>query len=530
MGKKEKKQILIIFIIILGIKILLSLFIKSPIIYPDESCLILKAKDFIENFKLTNCSDLSNMPAGNPFPLYSILISPIFIFFKGLKAFQVILILNSLLISSLLFPIYGLLKKSISSQKKRLIYTTTLLFLPQVLLYENMLMTETLFLTLSVYFLYFYEKNKNIATILAVLAALTRPFGFILLIAMGISEIINSKRKKQTIFIFTIATILIFPIIQYLLPDILISIQEKLLSIKKTTDLLFVFKAIKNQANSLIIITLLAPIIIFFSEINKIKNKKTKHFLLIFIILNFLVSAQHIYFYFLRGLEQDVLIRYLNVSVFFITLFTFIFLENKEKTKLNYKVFIASLIPIFFLTYQTLNHALNIELSPYYIFFKGFINEDLYFKTIFLPIIAMLAILVLFNKRKILSYSLIVLFLSQTIILYAWQLKYTREEAKNEILNYFEDSNSKILFIDSIKDYKNLNNTNFNYWRLKTFTSNESSSITYNDIKNFNIAPDINSLELANDKDYIITKFDLNLPIILTTKDNEKIYKNENKH
>jgi hypothetical protein len=251
---------------------------------------------------------------------------------------------------------------------------------------------------------------------------------------------------------------------------------------------------------------------------------------MIFITLNFLVGAQHIYFYFLRGLEQDVLIRYLNVSVFYITLFTFIFLESKEKTKLNYKVFIASLIPIFFLSYQTLNHALNIELSPYYTFFEGFINEDIYFKTIFLPIIAMLAILILFDKRKILSYSLIILFLSQSLILYTWQVKYTNKEAKNEILNYFENSNYKILFIDSIKDYQNLNNTNFNYWRLKTFTSNESSSITYNDIKNFDIDPDINSLELANDKDYIITKLNLNLPIILTTNENEKIYENENKH
>ncbi len=540
MTKKTKKKLLLFFLGILLVKVFLSLFIKNIIVYPDESCIIQKASFFAEHLALRNCGEIAHMPAGDPFPLYSILLAPIYLFSKNILAFKLTLIFNAILTSTLVFPIFQILTKFIKKEKTTFLYTFVLLFISQVLLYEKMLMSENLFLITSIWFLFFYiesfgknKANKTIALIIAILSIFIRPFGFILLLAMGINEFIHTKKKTTATIIFILTIAALFFVLQMFIPEIGQNLYQKIASLSEPRNILLLGKALKNQLNSLIIATFFVPLVIFVSNIGKDKSKAMKnirYFLISFIALNFLITAQHIYNYYIRGAEQDLIIRYLNVSSFFIIFFSFIFIEKVKKIKINTAVLIILALPLLFLSYDTLNHALNLELSPYFKTFDGFISGDIFFKTIFLPLIFLLAIAMIFHKRKLLIVGLISILLLNSIAIFAWQTKYTKNEFEDPVFQYFINKNDNILFIESAMNKDKPKNINFNYWKILAFTDLSPTSITYNDLNKENVSLDINKdipKEFLKNKDYIVTKYELNLPLIIDYPYYPKVYKIE---
>lgn len=400
-----------------------------------------------------------------------------------------------------------------------------------------MVMSETLFVTLSIWFLHFYIKSfenkwhKLTSIILAILATLARPFGFILILALGVNEIIKSKNKKTIIFISIVGASLSILLISYLIPNFISSISEKIASLSDLKNILYIIKALKNQANSLLITTTFLPLVLFISYINKDKEKTTKnikYFLITFILLNFIVSAQHIYQYFLNGLELDLLTRYINVSTIFIIIFGMIFFEKNKDIEIHPIIFGIITIPLFFLTFDKVNHALTISLSPYYKIFNGFFITDTFFKLIFLPIAFLLISLLIFQKRKALKIAFIAITITQFILLLIWQINYTNKiEYNNPTFQRFKDTEKNILFLEGISKFQSrVIQYNFNYWRLLTLSSNNVTTMGFDDRNNNK--PDITSTEwinLTNDKDYVISNILIELPVEAQTRYGENIYK-----
>ena len=77
--QKKSVILVLIFLGVFAIKILFSFLMSGIFIYTDEFCVIQKAMYFIENFEIKHCIDVTGVNAANPFPLYSILISPIYL-------------------------------------------------------------------------------------------------------------------------------------------------------------------------------------------------------------------------------------------------------------------------------------------------------------------------------------------------------------------------------------------------------------------------------------------------------------------
>lgn len=535
------KKVLLVFLILFAIKIGLSFFINGLLIFPDETCFFLKAKNFSETLHLSNCADLSELKIGNPYPLFSILISPVFLFFQNFNALHIIFIINSLLSTLIIFPIYSLLFSAIKNNKKSLIYAGIITLLPIVTAYEKMLMSETLFIFLGIFSFYFYKQsldNKNIKSkiisfILSIAATFTRPFGFILPISYAINEFTISKNKKRFLLILIITIILAALLTNNFIPNASQEIIDKINSLKNPENYLLILKALKNQINSLSIETILIPSLIFFSEIfnKKDKNfKKIKYFLLTFIFLNLIISAQHIYKYLLAGFELDISTRYLNLSIVFIIMYFFILIEKTKEIKIKAIIFTIFIFPLFFLSFAEMNHALNITMSPWYKSLEGFIEANVYFNYIFLPTTLLLLALTLFRKKQILIYLLIGIFLTQSIAISAWQIKYSQKEYNTPEIQYFKNKKSDILMLKSLNTYTNsaIRPIYFDYLRIKTLSSNNIRLIHFNDIKlKTHDENDQNWKELIKDFDYIITPYELSLEKVSNTSSKENIYLNK---
>jgi len=529
-----KKKFLLIFLAIISIKFIIALFTKGIILFPDESCFFLKGEYFLNNFKINECKNLINFEAGNPFPAYSILISPIFLFFSNTAAFHAIQFINIILISSLIFPIFNLINPLIKNKKTTLLITSLILITPIISSYEKMILSESLFLFTIIWMTYFYQisfKKKSaliISILLGLIATLTRPFGFIGILAILISEFTKSKRKKIISIAFIPAIILLYIIVQNFLPHITTNIADKIKTLAHPESYLFIIKAIKNQTITLLFSTLFIPCLLFFSYFPKDKTKELKNiktFIISFIILNLIISSQHIYQYFLNGYELDFLTRYINVSIILILSIGIAYIYKIKNLKINTLIFLIFTIPLFFINLEFSNHALNISISPYFTDFRGFIDKTLFFRIIF-PITSFLLILLtIFNKKNLLKKSMIILIFTQFMIINIWQIQYTKKDYNSEIFNNLKDKNEKIILLESLKkqEKSKINYINFDYFRLITLSSNEIKVVTYNDLVN-NI-PDIKNTEFTNtikEYEYLITPYNLDLNLI--TKDKKGYY------
>ncbi len=69
------KKTVLAFLLILILKISLGFLINGLLVYPDESCFFLKAKTFTQMGEIVSCSDITELSLGNPYPLFSIIIS-----------------------------------------------------------------------------------------------------------------------------------------------------------------------------------------------------------------------------------------------------------------------------------------------------------------------------------------------------------------------------------------------------------------------------------------------------------------------
>jgi 4-amino-4-deoxy-L-arabinose transferase-like glycosyltransferase len=536
------KKTVLAFLAIFVIKLSLGFFLNGLLVYPDESCFFLKAKTLTETGTLSSCSDITELSIGNPYPLFSILISPIFFLLQGENALHGIFIINALLSSLIIFPLFQIIQSSIKNEKKSLFFSIIISFIPILTSYERMVMSETLFVFLGIYAFWLYKtslekkktKFKIYAYTLSLLAVLTRPFGFIVPLSLLINDFFTSKNKKRLVPILVLALLAGIIVTNLFLPNAQIEIMDKTKSLKDPGNWLLILISLKNQLNSLSIETLLIPSIIFFTEIFRKKEKtfdKTKVFFISIIFLNFAISAQHIYKYLLAGFNLDVSTRYLNLPIIFICTYFFIIQSKKSENKINPLVFGTFILSLFFLTFKEMNHALNISLSPWYENLNGFIPSEIYFLYIFLPLSFVLFLFYLFNKRKTTTILISTIFVIQSIFVFIWQFNYAKTEAATPEIQFFKDKKSDILILKSYNNYINapIRPIYFDYFRIKTLTENKTTLIHFNDIKEpSHDESDPKWREMTKEFDYIITPYKLSLDKAGETSQKDTIYINKN--
>lgn len=186
----EKYSLLGIFIILTAIKSVLGFSSKTPYVFADEFYYSGIAQNI---FQGTFFSDLNYWKAFPPG--YSFVLSPAYLF-SGNKTlmYHIMLIINSILSASILFPSYFILKKYISHQQA-LLGSVLISVIPALTLFTFLLLSENLFIPLTMFSIWFlheaFENNTLRWDLLAALSVFylyfTRETGLVFVIALCIA-------------------------------------------------------------------------------------------------------------------------------------------------------------------------------------------------------------------------------------------------------------------------------------------------------------------------------------------------------
>lgn len=213
--KRIFKQLLLIYIILVAVKILLSYFVKSPTIFADEYLYIKMARSFFYTGKFL----IHGFPSTTYMPLYPVILS-IGYFLKNMTtiyfSFKVI---NAILSTLIIFPTYFLVKEFLSKRKS--IILTIILSISVNFVFSNYIIAENLFLPTFMFFIYFlYKGFKNnesesfiISGILLGLLFLTRINAVAFIPICLITYLLYKKEKKfaNVIYHYLMSLIVVLP-------------------------------------------------------------------------------------------------------------------------------------------------------------------------------------------------------------------------------------------------------------------------------------------------------------------------------
>ena len=167
MGKNTLKTevfiIILLFVCLVIIKttIVLLWAIDTPIMYYDELLYAKGAESFIHSWEI----NFQGNPINTFPPLYSIAISPAYLFVDPKISYLAIIILNGIMFSTLIFPIWFLAKMFLTKAEALLVAILVTFFLPFNYSYLFTIMSENLFIpliALSVLFLLLSITNSSL--------------------------------------------------------------------------------------------------------------------------------------------------------------------------------------------------------------------------------------------------------------------------------------------------------------------------------------------------------------------------------
>jgi hypothetical protein len=212
------------FLLIIIVKIVISFYFKSPWIFADETVYAETARNILKGEFYSKLQYPQTYPPG-----YSFFLSIAYLLFDNSTAnYRFMLIINSVLNASIIFPAYFLLKKY-CSEKFSLMGSFFVAILPSVVLYNYVIMSENLFIPLFTFSVWFLieslETNSKKWGILAGLSLfllfLTRSTGLAMIIGFFIALVfyflmqlklkdpaIILKENSYSVMAFFIPTIL----------------------------------------------------------------------------------------------------------------------------------------------------------------------------------------------------------------------------------------------------------------------------------------------------------------------------------
>jgi hypothetical protein len=187
---KEIYYLFGIFFALVVIKSVLTLPFQTPWIFADEVVYDNIAQNILEGTFFSDLQYCQTYPPG-----YSVFLSIAYLF-SGDKTviYHIMLIMNTILTSSIIFPSYFILKKYIS-EKQALLGSVLISVLPAVTLYNSVLMSENLFIPLTMFSIWFLhealETNKLRWNFLAGISVFylyfTRETGLVFCIALFVA-------------------------------------------------------------------------------------------------------------------------------------------------------------------------------------------------------------------------------------------------------------------------------------------------------------------------------------------------------
>ena len=216
--------LILVFFLLITVKILISFCFRSPWIFADETVYAETARNILNGEFYSKLQYSQTYPPG-----YSFFLSIVYLLFDNNFAnYQVMLIINSFLTSSIIFPAYFLLKKY-CSEKFSLLGSIFVAILPSVVLYNFVVMSENLFIplfTFSLWFLIeFFDTNSKKWGILAgfsiFLLFFTRSTGIAMIIGFSIALAYNGLMQLKLKKPVTILKENSYPVMAFCIPTII---------------------------------------------------------------------------------------------------------------------------------------------------------------------------------------------------------------------------------------------------------------------------------------------------------------------
>jgi len=531
-----KKKLLILFLLLILLKIILSIFIQFPLGFSDSLTYQESAKTFFDTLDITKMAE-----SKYPF-LYSLIISPAF-FFEDMNIVMLIIrIINSILSSLIIFPIY-LLAKEFFNKKNSFLIAVICGFIPPFFIFTFTSMSENLFYPLFIFSIYAIYKsfNKNnlkwsiIAGVLIGLTLLTKILGIILIPVIIIMLLFNIKQyKTKLLLLFSTFIISLTWIIPRLINSGFNLIQatgyqpsiEKATSgIFLTTKLIWFFLYIDYLilASGIFLFIFALVLIIKYKHLNK-KQKILLQITLLSTLFLLIICANHSGS-FENYKDYKTIGRYIECLIPIYLILGFIQLEKNEKPNRIFQIiiFLFTIFTSYFILFDKffpLNNSslIHIGILKYSLEILS-LNSKIIILILIILIIPLILLIEKFKTNKLyllfLAYFLILTLANTTVVFYDTQERWLTSEGA-EIGQWINDNlepDSTFIF-DKDDEIKS---------PLHKLEINNQDRPTY--IAAYWIRGDWALEEINDNYDYIITQKDLEKEIIYIGNSGTKIYK-----
>ena len=200
--------LIVVFFLLVSVKILISFYFKSPWIFADETVYAETARNVLHGEFYSKLQYCQTYPPG-----YSLFLSIAYLIFdNSFASYHLMLIINALITSSIIFPAYFILKKY-CPDKFSIIGSIFVAILPSVVLYNFVVMSENLFIPFFTFSLWFliesFETNSKKWGILAgfsiFLLFFTRTPGIAMIIGFFFAlayYLLNEIKSKKFVILF----------------------------------------------------------------------------------------------------------------------------------------------------------------------------------------------------------------------------------------------------------------------------------------------------------------------------------------
>ncbi len=216
---KSTKWLLWMYGILVLFKVAMGFLINSPTMFGDEFWYSQMARSFLKYGKFL----IWGYTSDEYMPLYPMILSLAYIFKDTSKIYLAMKIINALISSLVIIPVY-LINSEFMNRKKALLITMVIAVMPVLLTFSPYILTENLFPTLFLFAVYFtYKSFTNInmkwdflAGLFIGLSFLTKIPGALLIIPAIILFLISIFKKqwvqvKNKLVLFFIALLTVLP-------------------------------------------------------------------------------------------------------------------------------------------------------------------------------------------------------------------------------------------------------------------------------------------------------------------------------
>ncbi len=360
--KKMKKKLLGIFVILILLKILLAVCIPVPLGFSDSLTHIDGAKAFFSN------PSFSSAISTQKYTLFPI-ISSMFLFITDMnRVYFLIMILNAILSSLLIFPMYQLAREFLEEKESALL-ATVIAVLPAVFISSYYVMSEALFYLLlitTIYCIFKAYTEKRIlwdilTGVLLGLTFLTKASAIILLpmiIILFLKAIKNKEwgivKNKTLLGITSLTVLLPFLVAKaekngFTLSGIF-GYSSEVQNITQGTNIFAKILWTFFYTDYLLLASGLLSVLILFYALTKYKQKTEKEKVLLQIVLwlslGVILLAANNGSHFANINDTRVIGRYVELAIPFLLLTSIVFMKDWKRNWDFTKIIIIALVSI----------------------------------------------------------------------------------------------------------------------------------------------------------------------------------------